>query len=193
MSTATWTWSTCGRSRAATTAPRPCRSRSGPGCGPRGRPPAGPPSRPARRCRPATAAGRAGRRRSAAGRAARRAAGRRARTGRVPCASRNSPGPKPKVIVRPPGGRPIASPVSSGGASGAPSVGPTGPAGRPCVIRSAARVHALQQGDELGPRARGDVERGEVQPVLRRRDDAGLVRAAEGVRRRPRPSRRRRR
>ena len=53
------------------------------------------------------------------------------------------PGPKPKVIVRPPGGSPMASPVSSGGTSGAPSVGPTGPAGSPCVIRSAAAVHAF--------------------------------------------------
>ena len=53
------------------------------------------------------------------------------------------PGPKPKVRVRPPGVRPIASPVSSGGTSGAPSVGPTGPAGSPWVIRSAAVVHAF--------------------------------------------------
>ena len=87
------------------------------------------------------------------------------------------------MSVSPPGGRPIASPVSSGGTSGAPSVGPTGPAGRPWVIRSAAVVQALSSDDQLGARARRDVERREVQAVLGRGDDAGLVLAAEGVRR----------
>ena len=47
---------------------------------------------------------------------------------------------------------------------------------RPRVIRSAASVQALQQRDQLGPRAGRDVERREVQAVLGRRDDAGLVR-----------------
>ncbi len=40
----------------------------------------------------------------------------------------------------------------------------------------------LQQLDQLVARARGDVERGEVQPILRRCDDPGLVGAVERVR-----------
>ena len=61
----------------------------------------------------------------------------------VPSSSRNSDGPKPKVIVSPLGGRPSASPVSSGGRLEGPSTGPIGPAGSPRVIRSAASVHLL--------------------------------------------------
>ena len=59
----------------------------------------------------------------------------------LPSSVRNSDGPKPKVIVSPLGGSPIASPVSSGGVLEAPSTGPTVPAGLPAVIRSAASVH----------------------------------------------------
>ena len=92
---------------------------------------------PRERCGSSWSPGKCGRSRSASGR--RSASPNRSR----PRPSRNIPGPKPKVIVRPPGARPIASPVSSGGARGAPSVGPIGPAGRPWVIRSAARVHAF--------------------------------------------------
>ena len=60
----------------------------------------------------------------------------------LPSASRNRLGPKPKVIVSPLAGRPIASPVSSGGRLLAPSTGPISPALSPFVIRSAASVHA---------------------------------------------------
>ena len=66
----------------------------------------------------------------------------------------------------------------------APSIGPTvAGAARRCVIRSAASVQCLQQRDQLVAGVGGDVEGREVQPVLGRGDDAGLVRAAEGVRR----------
>ena len=64
----------------------------------------------------------------------------------------------------------------------------------PRVIRSAAVGPGLEQRDQLRAGAGGHVEGREVQPVLRRRDDAGLVLAAEGVRRVPRrPAYRRRR
>ena len=55
---------------------------------------------------------------------------------------RNRLGPNPKVMVSPVGGSPIASPVSSGGAPYGPEVGPTSPAPRPRVIRSAATVQS---------------------------------------------------
>ena len=55
---------------------------------------------------------------------------------------------------------------------------PISPAARPWVIRGAA-VQARQQRDQLVAGVGGDVERREVQPVLRRRGDAGLVRAVE--------------
>ena len=73
---------------------------------------------------------------------ARRAAGPRGRTGRRarPAGPTNSERPKPNVIVRPAGGRSIASPVSSGGASYGPPVGPYGPADRPAVSRAAIVV-----------------------------------------------------
>ncbi len=141
--------------------------------------------RPARTGRRPSGPGRGCRRGSAAGPSGRRAVGRRGR------ASRRTPGPKPNVIVSPAGGSPIASPVSSGGRSAAPSVGPTGPAPWPCIIRSAASVQAFSSGDDLLARVGGQVERREVQPVLRRGDDAGLVGAAERVRTRlPVPDRR---
>ncbi len=72
--------------------------------------------------------------------------------------------------------RPRASPVSLGGASygvGQCSRRPSSPA----VICRAAAVHSLQQRDQRLARVGGDVEGGEVQPVLRGRGDAGLVRA----------------
>ena len=114
-----------------------------------------------------------------------RGAGRRARTGpRVPSAGvpTNIDRPKPNVIVRPAGSRSAASPVSSGGASYGPRRGPNGPAERPCVSRAAIVVQALQQRDQLVAGRRRQVERGEVQPVLRGGDDAGLVHAGERVR-----------
>ena len=58
-------------------------------------------------------------------------------------ALRNRLGPKPKVIVSPAGGRPIASPVSSGGAPYGPEVGPSSPAPEPSVIRAAASVQSF--------------------------------------------------
>ena len=121
--------STSGRSRAATSAPRPCRSRSGPGCGSRARRPAG------RRRRP----GRRGRRRERAGSRLspgkcgsvaqrRRAAGPRGRTGRGRRRRGTAPGPKPKVIVSPPAAGRSPRRCRRAAASAAPSVGPTSPA-----------------------------------------------------------------
>ena len=56
--------------------------------------------------------------------------------------SRNRLGPKPKVMVSPVAGSPMASPVSSGGASYGPDVGPSSPAGSAAVIRAAASVQS---------------------------------------------------
>ena len=97
------------------------------------------------------------------------AGGRRGRSGRGP-RSVNRHGPKPKVMVSPAAARPSASPVSSGGACVAPS-GDRPVADRvPAVIRARGRRPVLQQRDQLRPvDAVGDVEGGEVQPVLRRR------------------------
>ena len=82
-------------------------------------------------------------------------------------------------------GSPIASPVSSGRRvvraggravrAGALALGHPG----------GGRGPVLQQRDELVAGVGGDVERGEVQPVLGRGDDAGLVLAVEGVDRGP--------
>ena len=79
------------------------------------------------------------RRESAAGRPARPAAGGAARSG--PCRrARRAPGPKPRVRVSRDGGRPSASPVSSGGALGdRRRRRPRRPRARG-VIRSAAAV-----------------------------------------------------
>ncbi len=68
---------------------------------------------------------------------------------------------------------------------------------RGCAVRSGGRSHlagaepaghplgglgpVLQQLDQIGPRACGHVECGEVQPVLHRGDDAGLALPIEGV------------
>ena len=120
-----------------------------------------------------TSAGKCGSGRSASG--CRSAMPKRSR----PSSSRNSPGPNPKVIVSPLGGSPIASPVSSGGRSSDPSTGPISPG------RLAARHPLrglgplLEQRDQRVAGVGGDVERREVQPVLGRRGDAGLVLAAE--------------
>ena len=54
----------------------------------------------------------------------------------------NSVGPMPKVRVSRDGGRPIASPVSSGGASASPPTAPS-PTASPAVIRAAAFVHSF--------------------------------------------------
>ena len=99
------------------------------------------------------------------------------------------------VIVRPAGGRSIASPVSSGGASYGPPVGPYGPAGRPGREARRHRRPAPQEVDQLVARRRREVEGRGVHAVLRGRDDARLVRAGERVRPPPggRRGRRRRR
>ena len=89
-------------------------------------------------------------------------------------------GPKPKVRVSPRGGRPSASPVSAGGASyGVGGADP--PTGSPRGHLRGGRVHAWSSATRSSRGSRGDVERREVQPVLRRGDDAGLVPAVEGV------------
>ena len=161
---------TCGRSRAATSASPRRRGRSGPGCGRRGRRPAG------RRRRP----GRRGRRRERSGSssspgearaASASAAGRVAREAEA--VASNSVGPKPKVTVSRAGGRPTASPVSSGGARRRRRSRPTGsPGGHPRGRRRPLAQQVAQLGCDVGD----DVEGGEVQPVLRRRRDPGLVR-----------------
>ena len=170
---------TCGRSRAATTAPRRCRTRCGPGCGSRGRRPADRPNTPGRRGRRRTRAGRGCRPRSG-GAVAARPGGEPARPKRsLPSASSNSPGPKPKVIVSRAGGSPYASPVSCGGATIGPSIAPNSPTSWPFVICAAAAVQRGEQRDDVVARLRGEVEGGEMQTVLHRRDDAGLVRPVE--------------
>ena len=184
---------------------RPCRSRSGPGCGWRARRPAGRRRRPGRRGRRRTAPGRGCRRGSAAAGAAPRAAGRRGRTGpRRPRPEQRRP--EAEGERQPDGGRPIASPVSSGGASYGPSIGADPPGVR--ALRSSAAAASVQSCSSAISSSRdvgGDVERGEVQPVLGRGDDAGLVLAVErrsaarsapavaGRRRAPSPRQRRRR
>ena len=63
----------------------------------------------------------------------------------------------------------------------APRSAPISPADRPARHPVGRLGPGRQQRDQLGPRAGGDVERREVQPVLGRRGDAGLVLAAERV------------
>ena len=76
------------------------------------------------------------------------------------------------------GPRSSASPVSSGGAS-CEAAAPA-PIGWPPAIVAAAAVHSREQLAQLGRRgAVGDVEGGEVQPILGGRGDAGLVLAVE--------------
>ena len=55
------------------------------------------------------------------------------------------------------------------------------PPRRPAVIRSAAAVHSCEQARSSSGSVGDDVERDEVQPVLRRRDDAGLVLPRNGT------------
>ena len=117
------------------------------------------------------------------GRSARAAGRRSARPKRSLPSRAEQRGPKPIVSVSRDGGRPSASPVSSGGglagavdradAAGVAAGGHPGRRGRPL----------LQQLDELRAVVGDDVEGGEVQAVLGRGDDAGLVRAVEGDRR----------
>ena len=107
-------WSTTSaRTRAATSAPRRrAERRCGPGCGRRARRPAGRRRTPARRGRRRCAPGPGGRPGSAAG----RQRGRARRGEPEPVAAvgvANSVGPNPNVSVRPGGGSPSASPVSS--------------------------------------------------------------------------------
>ena len=155
--------STCGRSRAATSAAPPRRGRAGPGCARRGRRPAGRPRRP----------GRTGRRRSGRGRAASPGNGGERRPARPgagaasPKRSSNSDGPKPIVTVSRAGGRPSASPVSSGGAAATrPPVADrlARPSSAPPPPSTSRAVAAAPPG-----RRRRQVERREGQPVLRRR------------------------
>ena len=54
----------------------------------------------------------------------------------------NRPGPNPIVIVRREGGRPSASPVSSGGPNGDPPTAPNVPTSFPCTSLRAATVHS---------------------------------------------------
>ncbi len=65
------------------------------------------------------------------------------------------------------------------------------PTGAPAVISRGRGRPLLQQRDQLVAGVGGDVEGGEVQPVLGRGGDAGLVRAVEGVGAPGRPRRRR--
>ena len=61
----------------------------------------------------------------------------------LPLASAKKLGPNPIVRVNLAGGRPTASPVSSGGASPGPFTAPYWPMSRPAVIRAAAAVHSF--------------------------------------------------
>ncbi len=74
----------------------------------------------------------------------------------------------------------------AGGLAGVPGRGVVGQrdpaAHRPALgHRRGGRGPGLEQQQQLGAGGGGDVEGGEVQPVLGGRDDAGLVRAVEGV------------
>ena len=96
---------------------------------------------------------------------------RRGRSGR-----RTATGPKPTVIVSRDGPRPIASPVSSGGSDGVVVLGAGGLArGHP---RGGDRP-LLQQRPQVGDVVARHVEGGEVEAVLGRRRDPGLVLAVE--------------
>ena len=94
---------------------------------------------------------------------------------------RTTTAPKPKVSVSDAGPRPSASPVSSGGASWSSLSVPIeladGHASAPRRVQSCSSSH------EIVAVVGDDVEGREQQPVLRRRDDAGLVRAVERHRR----------
>ena len=92
---------------------------------------------------------------------------------------------KPKVMVGPLAGRPIASPVSSGAAGRRHRSGRPLRRSGPRVIRSAATVGAFSRGRRGWARGAVVVERREVQPVLGGCRDPGLVLPAER-RRRPR-------
>ena len=101
-----------------------------------------------------------------------------------------SVGPKPIVIVSPLGGRPSASPVSSGGGSRAPSTAPSPTLG-PRSSRAAAHRPLLSSSMRSSRSPRYEVERGEVQAVLDRRRRCRPGAAVERVRRRPDRGRRR--
>ena len=94
----------------------------------------------------------------------------------------NSDRPKPNVIVRPAGGQVHRLARVVGRRVVRPDGGPNGPADRPCGEPRRDRRPAPQELDQLVARRRREVERREVQPVLRGRDDAGLVHARERVR-----------
>ena len=94
----------------------------------------------------------------------------------MPSAVVNSVGPKPMVSVRPDGRQPdrlagvvrrrVLLAVDGADRAGVPAGGHA----------SGGRGPGLQHRDQLVAAVGGDVEGDEVQPVLRRGDDAGLVR-----------------
>ena len=89
---------------------------------------------------------------------------------------RRRPGPNPNVIVSLRSGRPSASPVSTGGAVELL----VGRADR--LARGHLRGGVGPGAQQVAQLARGverEVERAEDEPILRRRRDAGLVRAVE--------------
>ena len=90
----------------------------------------------------------------------------------------NSDAPKPKVTVRFAGVRSIASPVSSGGASGEPA-GPPPTGCPPAIVRGGLGPLLHQVPERPAIDALLDVERREVQPILRRRGDPRLMLAVE--------------
>ena len=124
----------------------------------------------------ASAPGRARRRRTRGSVGERR----RPRAAEAEAVASNSVGPKPNVTVsRPAAGRaPRRCRRRRQQVAGSPS-----PTGSPAVIaRPPSSTRAAGRAARPASR-RDDVERGEVQPVLRRRGDAGLVRAVERDRR----------
>ena len=141
----------------------------------------------------ASGPGRGCRRGSAGGRCS--AAGcRSARPNRsLPSASRNSDGPKPKVM-RQPGGRQAERLAGVVGRRVVRPLDRADLAGRqPARHPAAAAVQAFSSATSSARGVGRDVERREVQPVLGGRDDAGLVLAVEGVATRPAAPRRTRR
>ena len=150
----------------------------------RARRPAGRRRRPGRTGRRRTWPGRGCPPGSAAAAAGPRAGARPGRTG--PCrSSRNRDGPKPNVMVSPAAAARSPRRCRPAGRRTARRSGPNSPAPWPCGHPGRGGGPVLQQRDQLVARVGDHVEGGEVQSVLSRRDDAGLVRAVEGVGRRP--------
>ena len=171
-------WTTSARSRAAPSGSQRFRSRSGPGCEWRVRRPGGRGRRPGCRCPRCCAPGRGCRPGSAA-----------------------APRSGLRLAVLEP--EPVLAALLEQGRSEAEGQGQSG-GGQPerlagvsrrAVVRQSCAAPdrragrhlgrrsgpGLQQGDQLGAGVGGDVEGSEVQPVLGRGEDAGLVLAVEGV------------